>query len=88
MSARKLSLPARGLTVLALAAALAGCSVMPGGSFWGGSSKPVPADLGANVPVLGVRQAWTGKVGAVAGLSLTVQVSGSTVMLASAEWMA
>lgn len=85
MSARKLSLPARGLTVLALAAALAGCSVMPGGSFWGGPSKPVPADLGANVPVLGVRQAWTGKVGSVAGLSLTVQVSGSTVMLASAD---
>jgi outer membrane assembly lipoprotein YfgL len=77
--------PARGLVLLALAAALAGCSMMPSGSFWGGSSKPVPADLGANVPVLGVRQAWVGKVGTVAGLSLDIRVNGSTVTLASAD---
>lgn len=76
--------PARGLALLALVAALAGCSVMPGGSFWG-ASKPVPADLGANVPVLGVRQAWTSKVGAVAALSLDVRVNGTTVTLASAD---
>lgn len=77
--------PARGLVLLALAASLAGCSMMPSGSFWGGTAKPVPADLGANVPVLGVRQAWTGKVGSVAGLSLDVHVAGTTVTLASAD---
>ncbi len=77
--------PARGLVLLALAASLAGCSMMPSGSFWGGAAKPVPADLGANVPVLGVRQAWTGKVGSVAGLSLDVHVAGTTVTLASAD---
>lgn len=76
---------ARGLVLLALAAALTGCSMMPSGSFWGGASKPVPADLGANVPVLGVRQAWTSKVGAVAALSLDVRVNGTTVTLASAD---
>lgn len=60
--------------------ALAGCSL------WGaGSPKPVPADLGANVAVLGVRQAWAAKIGNVAGLPLEVHTSGNVVTVASSD---
>ena len=55
----------RGLLAALVAATLAGCSL------WSADkAKPVPADLGANVAVLGVRQAWTARVGSVAGLPL------------------
>lgn len=66
--------------VLAAVVALGGCS-----SFWGGNAKPVPADLGANVPVLSVRQAWASRIGPMAGLPVEVQVSGDVVTLASAD---
>lgn len=70
----------RGVLSALLLAALAGCSL------WNsGSSKPVPADLGANVAVLGVRQVWTARVGSVGGLPLDVYVSGNVVTLASAD---
>lgn len=70
----------RGVLSALLLAALAGCSL------WNsGSSKPVPADLGANVAVLGVRQVWTARVGSVGGLPLDVHVSGNVVTLASAD---
>lgn len=70
----------RVLLVTLVVAALAGCSL------WnGGSAKPVPADLGANVAVLGVRQAWSARVGAVGGMPLDVHVAGNTVTLASAD---
>ncbi|MBS0466365.1 MAG: outer membrane protein assembly factor BamB [Proteobacteria bacterium] len=74
------------LTGLALAAALSvsGCSLW-GGSLWGGSSKPKPAELGPNVPVIGVRQAWTAKMSAIDGLALNAHVNGTTVTLASAQ---
>ncbi|KQO25845.1 outer membrane protein assembly factor BamB [Acidovorax sp. Leaf76] len=63
-----------------LLGALAGCSL------WNsGSSKPVPADLGANVAVLGVRQAWTARIGNVGGLPLDVHAAGNVVTLASAD---
>lgn len=59
---------------------LAGCSL------WGGtSSKAIPADLGANVPVLGVRQVWSTKLGNGAHGLLEASVHGSTVMLASSD---
>ena len=72
--------------VLSLAAVLGtgGCSLW-GGSLWGGSSKSKPVDLGPNVPVLGVRQAWTARMGATDGLALDVHVNASTVTLASAN---
>ena len=57
-----------------LIAALAACSSTPG--------KPKPADLPSNVALLGVRQAWSAKLGEV-GFPLTVAVSGSTVTVAS-----
>ncbi len=66
---------------LVFVAALAGCS-----SLWsGGGSKPVPADLGANVPILGVRQAWAARVGGLAGVSMEVHAAGNVVTLASAD---
>jgi outer membrane protein assembly factor BamB len=66
--------------VSALVFALAGCSL------WGGSSKkPTPAELGPVVPVLGVRQAWTGKIGALGNMPLQVHVQGYSVTLASAD---
>lgn len=71
---------ARGLGLGALALALAGCSL------WSSSpSRPKPAELGPMVPVLGVRQAWVGKVGAVDRMPLDVHVSGYRVTLASAD---
>ena len=69
----------RGLGLGALVLALGGCSL------WGGSPKPKPAELGPIVPVLGVRQAWTGKIGAVERMPLAVHVNGNLVTLASAD---
>lgn len=70
----------RGLVVALVAATLAGCSL------WSADkSKPVPADLGANVAVLGVRQAWTARLGNVAGFPLEVHVAGNVVTVASAD---
>lgn len=70
----------RSAVLLALVAASAGCS------FWGGdNAKPKPADLGANVPVLGIRQAWSAKIGSVQGLPLVAEVRGTVVAVASAD---
>ena len=70
----------RGVSSVVLVATLAGCSL------WNsGSSKPVPADLGANVAVLGVRQAWTARIGNVGALPLDAHVAGNVVTLASAD---
>lgn len=71
---------ARALGVGALVAALAGCSL-----WSSGPAKPKPADLGPNVAVLGVRQAWAGKVGAIDRLPLDVHVNGDRLTLASAD---
>lgn len=71
----------RGTALVVLAASLAGCSLWSGG----GSAKPAPADLGANVAVLGVRQAWAARVGNVAGLPLDVHALGNVVTVASSD---
>lgn len=70
----------KSVSSVVLLATLAGCSL-----WSGGSSKPVPADLGANVAMLGVRQAWTARIGNVGGLPLDVHVTGNVVTLASAD---
>lgn len=70
----------RVTAVAVLVAALAGCSL-----WSGGGAKPVPADLGTNVAVLSVRQAWTARVGNVAGLPLDVHAAGNVVTVASAD---
>ena len=49
-----------------------------------GSNKPKPAELGPNVAVVGVNQAWVGQVGAVA-YPLQVQVLGDQLVLASSR---
>ena len=77
--ASRLSL-VRSMSSVVLLATLAGCSL------WNsGSSKPAPADLGANVAVLGVRQTWTARIGGVAGLPLDAHVAGNVVTVASAD---
>ncbi|WP_424294847.1 outer membrane protein assembly factor BamB [Diaphorobacter nitroreducens] len=59
--------------------------VMGGCSLWGGTPKPKPAELGPNVPVLGVRQAWVSQIGEQEGLELDMHVEGSVVTVASAN---
>ena len=57
-----------------------------GCSLWrGGSERPKPADLGVNVPVLGVRQAWTAQLGSASEAPLVAHVLGTTVTLASKD---
>ena len=58
-----------------LVVALAACS---------GTSKPKPAELGANPSLFGVRQAWSLRVPSVA-FPLQTNVSGDTVTVASAD---
>lgn len=66
---------------LVLVAALAGCSMMP--SWLGsGPEKPKPAELPPNVALVQVRPAWTARIGEI-GFPLSVNVSGSTVAVAS-----
>lgn len=75
------SLPlVRNISAAVLVATLAGCSL-----WSGSSSKPVAADLGANVAVLGVRQAWAARIGKVDGLPLDVHSAGNVVTVASAD---
>lgn len=68
---------------LVLAAALGGCSMMPS---WLTSSadKPKPAELGPNVALINVRQAWTARIGPVA-MPLSPTVNGGRVALASSD---
>ena len=58
---------------LLLAAVLAGCAA--------GSPRPKPAELPANIALIGVRQAWTAKLPAV-NFPLQAHVQGNQVMLA------
>jgi outer membrane assembly lipoprotein YfgL len=70
----------RCISSAVLVVTLAGCSL-----WSSGNSKPMPADLGANVAVLGVRQAWTARIGSVAGLPLDVHSAGNVVTVASSD---
>lgn len=64
------------LAAAALAAVLAACS--------SSAEKPKPAELGPNAALIGVRQAWTSRMGGV-DFPLEVNVSGSTVTLAAGD---
>ncbi|WP_229722470.1 outer membrane protein assembly factor BamB [Xylophilus rhododendri] len=70
---------------VAAALALGGCSMMPDSmrTIFGGTPPPKPAALGPNVVKVAVRQAWSAKIGSTSTLSLSPQVVGDTVMLAS-----
>ena len=70
----------RRVSLLACAISLAGCSL-----WGGGNEKPKPADLGVNVPVLGVRQAWVAQLGSPASAPLAAHVLGTNVTLASKD---
>ncbi len=71
------------LCAIAVAAGLAGCSLLPSG-FGGGAEKPKPAELPPNAALIAVRPAWTARVGEV-NLQLTVNVSGGTITAASSD---
>lgn len=73
---------ASAFCAIALAAGLAGCTMMP--SIFGGSEKPKPAELPPNAALIAVRPAWTARVGEV-NLPLSVNVSGGTVAVASSD---
>lgn len=60
----------------AAAVLLAACS--------GGPEKPKPAELAANAALIGVRQAWTSRIGPV-NFPLEVNVSGNTVTVAGSD---
>src|SRR5207253_10158358 len=77
-----------GRTLIAASAfALAGCSMLPSWMpSWmgGGPDKPKMAELTSNPATLGVRQAWTARIGPV-DIPLSVNVQGSTVTVASSD---
>jgi outer membrane protein assembly factor BamB len=62
--------------IAALALALASCS--------GGGAKPKPVDLAPNAALIGVRQAWSAKIGPVS-FPLTVAVNGDRVTVATTD---
>lgn len=49
----------RGLVALGVALAVSGCSM------FGGPDRPKPAELPANPATLGIRPAWTSRIGEV-----------------------
>lgn len=78
---------ARAAGVLALAA-LAGCSILPGMSMpsflGGGPERPKPVELPPNPALLGIRLAWTAKIGEV-GFPLSVNTSAGALAVASGD---
>jgi outer membrane protein assembly factor BamB len=66
-----------------ITAALAGCGMMPS-IFGGGAEKPKPAELPPNAALIGVRPAWTARVGEV-NLPLSLNVNGSSITVASSD---
>jgi outer membrane protein assembly factor BamB len=76
---------ASALCVMALAAGLAGCSMLPSSfSFLGGPEKPKPAELPPNAALIAVRPAWTARVGEV-NLPMTVNVNGGSITVAGTD---
>jgi outer membrane protein assembly factor BamB len=68
----------RAPLAILLIASLGACSL------FSSNTRPKPAELSANVALLGVRQAWSSKLGEVA-FPLAVRANGSTVALASSN---
>jgi outer membrane protein assembly factor BamB len=64
------------IILIAICALLSACS--------SGVTRPKPADLGANTALLGVRQAWTNRIGEVPAGAATVVV-GTTVVVSSSD---
>ena len=73
---------AGAMAIVGAATLLSGCAWLP--SWLGGAEKPKPAELTANPATLGVRQAWTARMGPV-NTQLLPHVHGGTVTLASSD---
>lgn len=69
-----------GMAFLGSTTLLSGCSLLSRSS-----GKPEPANLGPNVAVLSVRQAWTAKLGGGVHSLLEPQVHGAIVTLATSD---
>jgi outer membrane assembly lipoprotein YfgL len=67
--------------LLALGAALAAAFVL---TACGSTPKPKPAELASNVALIGVRQAWSARIGEV-GFPVSTGVAGDTVVVASGD---
>ncbi len=81
LTTKRLSL-AKYIVLSILAGSLLGCS--------SGSEKPKPAELSANVALIGTRLAWTTRVGAVdfpLEAAVSSRSTGTTVTLASGDGM-
>lgn len=73
------------LAVSAFSFALAGCSALPSLPFFGSApERPKPAELQPNPATLGIRPAWTSRVGEV-GFPLAVNVTGNQLAVASSD---
>jgi outer membrane assembly lipoprotein YfgL len=78
------AVPVRTLLAALGLALLAGCSLLPPSWGIGAPEKPKPAALQANPNLIGVRQAWTARVGKV-DFPLVVGVSGNAVAVAASD---
>jgi outer membrane assembly lipoprotein YfgL len=76
---RRLALVLASASLLTLSA----CSLLPA-SLGGGSEKPAPAELQPDPRLLGVRQAWTAKLGTV-DFPLVIATSGNVAAIASGD---
>ena len=68
----------RGLVALGVALAVSGCSM------FGGPDRPKPAELPANPATLGIRPAWTNRIGEVS-FPLVVNVTGNQIAVAGSD---
>lgn len=68
----------RGLAAVAVAVAVSGCSM------FGGPERPRPAELQANPATLGIRPAWTNRLGEVT-FPLAVNVTGNQLAMAASD---
>lgn len=74
----------RACAALAAAAMVSGCAVVERLPFFSGPDKPAPAELQADPRLLGVRQAWTARLGPVA-FPLQPAVHGGSVFLGASD---
>lgn len=71
----------RALLAVSLTVLLSACSALPS---WVGSDKLKPADLQPNPQQVGVRLAWTARIGSL-GFPLSIQPAGAAVLVAGGD---
>lgn len=72
------------IAACAAAVSLSACSLLPASWGIGGPEKPKPAELKPDPKLLGVRQAWSAKVGTV-DFPLAIATSGNVAAIASGD---